>query len=185
MLTNKEHGWSDKFIEFPSKFKLMCSQDQKYPPKGWAGLETGGSWHHTTFSASAPVYTKLGWLHRNLMLQKQLSHSKNNFFFEVFLKIIPDLFLHSYTDSKDQNLVKSGAGQKEWIGMGSWRREERGQLAATNYHTELGWCKTAASEHNVWWAQWAEQVDNHVPDTDMFVCGGLALPKISLTSWPR
>lgn len=113
-----------------------------------------------------------------ITLQKQ-------FFFEVFLKIIPDLFLHSYTDSKDQNLVKSGAGQKEWIGMGSWRREERGQLAATNYHTELGWCKTAASEHNVWWAQWAEQVDNHVPDTDMFVCGGLALPKISLTSWPR
>lgn len=60
-----------------------------------------------------------------------------------------------------------------------------GQLAATNYQTELGWCEAATSEHNVWWAQWAEQGDSQVPDTDVFACRALALPKISLTSWPR
>lgn len=72
----------------------MCSQDQKYPPRGWAGLETGGFCHHTTFSASAPVYTELGWLHGNLMLQKQLSHSKTKFFlsiFEDYTRFVPAL----------------------------------------------------------------------------------------------
>lgn len=96
--------------------------------------------------------------------------------------MILGLLLHSYTPSKEQNLVKSGAGTK---GMDRNGQLEEGQLAATNFQTELGWCEAASSEHNVWWAQWAEQVVSQVPDTDIFVCRPLALPKISLTCWPR
>lgn len=37
---------------------------------------------------------------------------------------------------------------QEWAAGGGKGRG--GQLAATNYQTELGWCEAATSEHNVW-----------------------------------